>query len=459
MPEKTTRLADLEPDGSVSAAIVEEKRESRRVEQQMDLLRLLLGDFTEAEWHDWRWQFANRLHTIEHLDRLIRPGPCLRAKLKRVIQKYPFAVTPYYLSLINWNDPDDPMRQQCLPAPAETEFAILDDEDPLEEREDMAVSGLVHRYPDRVLLIATNTCAMYCRHCTRKRIWDDCETERSPRDLERMVDYVAKNGDVRDVCVSGGDPLTMQLDKLDWLLGKLRAIPHVEVIRIGTRVPVVLPMRIDDEVCGVLDKHGPIWLNTQFNHPREVTPEAAAACDRLMRAGVPVSNQSVLLRGINDSPEVMTKLCHELLRIKVRPYYLFQCDPVRGTEHFRTSIWAGLRIIEMMRGHTSGLAVPTFVVDVPGGGGKIPLQPAYLLSATENEVLLRNYEGMIVRYFNPQKADFLRPHGKCKPCIVGTARLFEGSQTVLIPEDNQRLRRRRERRQDDADRADLRPEE
>ncbi|MGC9023135.1 MAG: KamA family radical SAM protein, partial [Dissulfurimicrobium sp.] len=299
----------------------------------------------------------------------------------------------------------------CIPDLAEIEYngtsaeiscmQEIDTEDPLEEEEDSQVPGLVHRYPDRVLAVVTNRCSMYCRHCTRKRIWHEPEAERSYQDLQRMIDYVAATPKVREVIVSGGDPLTMNMDKLDWFLGALEAIPHVEVLRIGTRIPVVLPMRITDELCAMLGRHRPLWLNTQFNHPNEVTPEAALACDRLLKTGIPVSNQTVLLRGVNDSLEIIKALCHALQRIMVRPYYLFECDPVKGAEHFRTSIWTGVNIIEGMRGHTGGLCIPTFVVDATGGGGKIPLQPFYLLSANDEEVIFRNYEGLIIRYPNP----------------------------------------------------------
>jgi len=359
------------------------------------------GGRQEARWDDWRWQMANGARSLDDLGRLLTLSPAGLSKYQKLIETFRFSATPYYLSLIDWSDPRDPIRRQCIPDLDELDFQVVGDEDPLEENEDTQVPGLVHRYPDRVLAVVTNCCAMYCRHCTRKRIWHEGEWVRSKEDLKAMVRYIRSAPEVREVVVSGGDPLTMNPETLDWFLGELGLIPHVEVLRVGSRVPVVLPMRVTPELARMLGSHRPLWLNTQFNHPREVTPEARDACDRLLTAGIPVSNQSVLLRGVNDSVETMKELCHALQRIMVRPYYLFQCDPVKGVEHFRTNVWKGVEIIEKMRGHTSGLSIPTFVVDVPGGGGKVPLQPFYLISASDREVLLRNYEGMIVKYYNP----------------------------------------------------------
>lgn len=411
-----------------------------------DLVQRLWPGVTQAEWVDWRWQMSNSLKTIESLSAVLELKPYHKARFKRLIDTFHYSITPYYLSLINWAEPEDPIRKQCMPDLRELEFQMVGDNDPLEEEEDMQVPGLVHRYPDRVLAIATNNCSMYCRHCTRKRIWHEGESVRSKKELSRMVDYVRVTSEVREVIVSGGDPLTMNLELLDWFLGELKRISHVEVLRIGTRLPVVLPMGVTDEMAKMLKKHRPLWLNTQFNHPAEVTPEAQEACDRLLTAGIPVSNQSVLLRGINDSPEIMKELCHALQRIMVRPYYLYQCDPVRGVEHFRTSIWKGIEIIEMMRGYTGGLVIPNFVVDAPGGGGKIPLQPFYLLSVTEKEVLLRNYEGMIIKYFNPDESHYekvKKANGNGRD--GGTAQLLKGHRKALVPEETQRYKRRKQK--------------
>ena len=325
------------------------------------------------------------------------------------------AVTPYYLSLIDPCDQDDPVRKQAVPCLEEITMGCLGLEDPLAEKEDSIVPGLVHRYPDRVLMVLTDICPMLCRHCTRKREWRHGNWTRTDAEIEAMLDYIRQTPAVRDIVVSGGDPLTLSTSRLESILSRLRAIPHVEIIRIGSRVPVVLPQRIDAELCDMLSKYGPIWLNTHFNHYHELTPESVAAVDRLLRAGVPVNNQTVLLRGINDSVEIITKLCHTLLKSKVRPYYLFQCDEVQGTEHLRTPVETGIRIIEGMRGHTSGLAIPTFVVDLVEGGGKVPLQPNYVLDMNEGELLLKNYEGRIFRYRNPE------PEATEKPAAVVTS--------------------------------------
>lgn len=344
-------------------------------------------------WNSWEWQLSQR---ITDIDRLSFPWITENQKshIKGVCRRFPMAVTPYYLSLINPEDPDDPLTKQVLPSTQEMLSNTKSALDPLNEEANSPVKGLTHRYPDRVLLVLTSSCAVYCRHCTRKRQWKfGCEKILSQGEIKSAMDYIASRPDIRDVLISGGDPLTLPSPFLDDILKGIRDIPHVEIIRIGTRVPVVMPQRIDVPLLETLDKYGPIWLNTQFNHPREITEDSAAACDLLLRKGIPVNNQTVLLKGINDRPEIIKKLNQGLLRIKVRPYYLFQCDPVVGTEHFRTSIWIGVEIIEHLRGHTSGLAIPHFVVDLPGGGGKVPVLPRYMVSQAENQIIFRNYEG------------------------------------------------------------------
>jgi lysine 2,3-aminomutase len=359
----------------------------------------------ENSWKDWQWQFRNRITSLEQLIQLIPLSIEEQAQIKTVIKRYPLSITPYYLSLINPEDPEDPIKKQAVPCIQEITMSSVGLEDPLAEEEDSVVPGLVHRYPDRALMVLTDICPMFCRHCTRKREWRHGAWTRTENQIEAMLGYLRQHTEIRDVILSGGDPLTLSTSHLESIISKIRAIKHIEIIRIGSRFPVVLPQRIDAELCDMLSKYGPIWLNTHFNHPREVTPEAAAACDRLLRAGVPVNNQTVLLRGINDSVEIQTKLCHALLKAKVRPYYLFQCDEVQGTEHLRTSVDVGIKIIEGMRGHTSGLAVPNFVVDLVQGGGKVPLQPNYVLSMNENELLLQNYEGKVFRYRNPRSTE------------------------------------------------------
>ena len=359
------------------------------------------GDIPDDVWNDWRWQFRHRITNIERLAQFIPLSSEEQAQLRLVTMRYPLSVTPHYLSLINPDDPDDPIMKQAIPSTMEMIMGSMGAEDPLDEETDTVVPGLVHRYPDRVLLVLTDICPVLCRHCTRKREWRNGGWVRSPAEVEAMLDYIGQHKAIRDVIISGGDPLTLSTRHLETLISRIRAIRHVEIIRIGTRFPVVLPQRIDRELCSMLSKYGPVWLNTHFNHAREITPEAAEACDRLLRSGVPVNNQCVLLRGINDSVEAQTELCHGLLKIKVRPYYLFQCDEVQGTEHLRTPVEVGIKIIEGMRGHTSGLAVPTFVIDLPQSGGKIPLQPDYVLARNEGELMLRNYEGRIFSYRNP----------------------------------------------------------
>jgi len=357
----------------------------------------------EKDWNDWRWHFRNRITTIDELTKFIPLSAEEKVQLKLVTLKYPLSVTPYYLSLINPDDKDDPIRRQAIPSFDEITFGGTNPEDPLAEERDSVVPGVVHRYPDRVLMVLTDICPMFCRHCTRKREWHKGGWARSQGEIDIMLEYIRQHQGIRDVVISGGDPLTLSIHRLEEVISRIREIKHVEIIRIGTRFPVVLPQRIDDELCAMLSRYGPIWLNTHFNHHREVTPEAAKACDRLLRSGVPVNNQAVLLRGVNDSVEEQMKLCHGLLKIKVRPYYLYQCDEVRGTEHLRTPIEVGIKIIGGLRGYTSGLAVPTFVVDLSQGGGKVPLQPNYIESQTEEELTLRNYRGRLFRYRNPRK--------------------------------------------------------
>ena len=376
---------------------------------------------TDSQWGDWKWHFRNRFDTVAKLARIIHLTRTQEKQLQLVALKFPFAITPYYLSLARADDPNDPILLQCLPSFNELLHADVGQDDPLHEREDSVVPGLVHRYPDRALLTITDICPSLCRHCTRKREWGGCNWwVRGKAELESAIDHLRRTPAIRDVIISGGDPLTIDNDGLEWVLSQLRSIPHLEIIRFGTRFPVVLPQRIDEGFCRICDKYGPIWLNTHFNHPNEVTPAAARAVRELLRAGVPVNNQSVLLRGINDTVETQLKLSHELLRIRVRPYYLFHADEVRGTEHLRTPVETGIKIIEGMRGHTSGLGVPTFVVDVPGGGGKIPLQPNYVLSWTEDEMVLRNYENRVFRYRNPRPNELRQPlnsskgHGKSR---------------------------------------------
>jgi lysine 2,3-aminomutase len=358
----------------------------------------LYPGISDELWSDWKWQQKNRVQTVADVAKLFGMDEFSVAKLEQVRDLYRTAITPYYLCLIDFDDPDDPLRRQSVPAIDELlnpgELVL----DPLDEEGDSPVTGIVHRYPDRCLFLVTSYCPLYCRYCTRKRKWIDEGGTTGTRNIDRMIDYVASHPEIRDVIVSGGDPLSMSTRFLEKILAGLRAIPHVEIIRFGSRVPVFLPQRIDKELTDLIEKYHPIWINTHFNHPNEITPESAAACDRLIRAGVPVNNQSVLLKGVNNCPYVMRDLMQGLMKIRVRPYYLYLCDQVVGAEHFRTSVGEGIEIMEFLRGHTSGLAVPQFVLDAPGGGGKVPLMPNYVIGNYGDSMVYRTFAGEIGRY-------------------------------------------------------------
>jgi lysine 2,3-aminomutase len=342
------------------------------------------GGAPVAEWNDWKWQFRNRVRSLRKLALVMNRPVASLAPCGPVLRTYPVAITPYYLSLLDPDDENDPLRRQCFPDPRELTFSLGGVPDPLAEDRDMPVAGLIHRYPDRCLTIVTGTCAVYCRHCNRKRMWRADKTGRTRERLQAMVDYVDRTPALREVIVSGGDPLLISEPLLDWFLGALRAIPHVEILRIGSRAPVTLPMRITPELCAMLKRHRPLWFNTQFNHRREITEESTRACEMLLEAGIPVGNQSVLLKGVNDDYASMRELLCGLERISVRPYYLFQCDPVQGTDHFRAEIRTGMEIMERLWRNISGLCLPRYVLDCPGGLGKIPLQPSSRLPGTEN---------------------------------------------------------------------------
>jgi lysine 2,3-aminomutase len=401
----------------------------------------LWRDVPKTQWNDWRWQSQNAIRSVRQLRNLL---PFTAEELEAIGSlegQYKLAIPPYYFSLINPDDANDPIRLQSVTSPLEMQNPSgYELEDPLEEEKDSPVPGLTHRYPDRALLVTTHVCTMYCRFCTRKRAtmvrggWDAIS-----RNDERMIEYIREHREIRDVIVSGGDPLTLPTTKLRFFLDNLAAIPHVDVIRIGTRVPVTLPQKLfDAELVKLLSSAEKVWIQTHFNHPREVTPEAARACKALLRAGMPVNNHTVLLKGVNDSLETIRGLMRALLRIKVRPYYLFHCDPVIGAGHFRTSIWKGLEIMEGLRGHLSGLGIPTYVVDCPHGGGKVPLMPNYLVSASDDAVVLRNYEGMLVRYQAEDKPNTVQPTAS-----RGVSALLQGSKSAIVPENTERMARRK----------------
>jgi lysine 2,3-aminomutase len=400
----------------------------------------VFADIPDEKWGDWRWQLSHRLNSIQDFEQILT---LTESECQALNQRGLFRVdiTPYFASLMDPDNPLDPIRKQILPTAGEILPFTGEMEDSLAEDAHSPVPGLVHRYPDRVLMLVTTQCASYCRYCTRSRIVGDPTQSFSSKDFEAQLDYLRKTPQVRDVLLSGGDPLTLAPKVLERLLTALREIPHIEIIRIGSRVPVFIPQRVTDELCELLQRFHPLWLNIHVNHPNEITTELAAACDKLTRAGIPLGNQAVLLAGVNDNPHIQRKLVHDLVRIRVRPYYLYQCDLVQGAGHFRTPIGKGIEIIEALRGHTSGFAVPTFVVDAPGGGGKIPLTPNYILSYSDHKVVLRNYEGYITTYEEPlgyepidpslvapYKGEFLEPGQS------GVAGLLDGEGMFIKPE-------------------------
>lgn len=346
----------------------------------------------------WRQQLKNRLVKLEDVEKIIN----LTVSEKRAIcysqGRLKMAITPYFASLMDKSNPNCPIRKQVIPSIEEFQTSVTELSDPCGEEHDTVAPGVVHRYPDRVLLLITDACAVYCRHCTRRRIVGSSEATLSDEEFEEAIDYIKGNKNIRDVLVSGGDPLVLSDEKLDEVIGRIRKIPHVEIIRIGTRVPVVMPQRITENLCATLKKYHPIFISIHFNHPKEISQEVRVACEMLADSGFPLGSQTVLLRGVNDKPSIMIELMHELLKIRVRPYYIYQCDLAPGTNHFRTPVSTGIRIIESLRGHTTGYAVPTFVIDAPGGGGKIPVNPDYVVSKSRKAVILKNYQGKVFIY-------------------------------------------------------------
>lgn len=353
-------------------------------------------------WDDWRWQLRHRLTALEQVEGPLRLTSGERAGIVLARKKFAFAITPHFFNLIDPADPGCPIRRQVIPDAAEGRVAPWELADPCGEDEHMPVPGVVHRYPDRVLLLVTDRCAAYCRYCTRSRVVSGVGDQELTTDFERAVDYLEKHREIRDVLLSGGDPLLFSDDRLDDILGRLRAIPHLEFLRIGTRVPIFLPQRITPELCRVVQRHHPLWMSIHTNHPRELTAEVRAALGRLADHGVPLGNQSVLLAGVNDSPATMRELVHKLLRCRVRPYYLYQLDPIRGSAHFKVPVAKGLEIIESLRGHTSGYALPQYVIDAPGGGGKVPVNPGYVVGRDGDRLLVRNFEGKTFAYHDAE---------------------------------------------------------
>lgn len=399
-------------------------------------------DVARDDWDDWKWQVKHNVATVESLAEIIPMTEAERESIRGTFAKYKFAVAPYYLSLVNPANPECPIRLQCVPSEKELHLEPEEMGDPLAEDGDMAVPNVVHRYPDRVLVTITETCSMYCRFCTRRRFVLNKEQHKDPNEIDVMVDYIASHPEIRDVILSGGDSLMMGEAALMKFLERIRAIPHVEIIRIASKFPCVFPMRITDELVGKLKAFKPLYFMTHFNHPYEVTPEAELACSRIVDGGIPMMNQAVLLRKINSDSVIMKKLMHELLRIRVKPYYIYQCDLSEGISHFRTPVEKGIEIIESLRGHTSGLAVPEFVVDMPGGGGKVPLAPQYLISQSDKKIVVRNYEGYICTYPQPVETDCtcstaaeIERSIKTAPAETGLARLLHENQATIRPRD------------------------
>ena len=430
---------------------------------QQEIAKKIKAGSNISNWKDWKWQLKNSIKTIDKFELLtgIKFPEEEKNQLKATLERFPLSVTPYYLSLIdNENYQNDPVFKQAFASVDELMVLKTDLEDPLSEDSDSPVDGITHRYPDRVLFHVSNVCSMYCRHCTRKRKVGDVDSIPSKAQLEKGIEYIKNTPQIRDVLLSGGDPFMLSDNYLDWLLTEITAIPHVEIVRIGTRMPVVLPYRITDNLIEVLKKHQPVWINTHFNHPREITASSKEALAKLANAGFPLGNQSVLLANVNDCPRIMKTLVHKLVQNRVRPYYMYQCDLSEGLSHFRTPVGKGIEIMESLIGHTTGFAVPTYVIDAPGGGGKIPVMPNYIISWSTNKVVLRNYEGIITTYNEPESYESKFCDRDCENCnlelnlteaddeqkAIGIEQLLSDVDTTisLVPDNNERYSRREE---------------
>lgn len=406
LPLATQRTAiDRQAAAAAPAERLEPPRISRRFRsppQTRAFLKRFFPQATAAEWNDWRWQSRNRVRTLAQIEKMLVLSDDERKAMTDGGSLLPIGITPYYMSLLDRTNPGQPLRRTVIPVTGEFVRTAGEADDPLGEDGHSPTPGLVHRYPDRVLLLAHDFCSTYCRYCTRSRVVGHGEILPNQMRLEKAFEYIRRTPAIRDVLISGGDPLALGDDKLDWILGQLRSIPHVEFVRIGTKMPAVLPQRITPQLCRVLRKYHPLWMSVHFLHPDECTPEANQACSRLADAGIPLGAQTVLLKGVNDDVQIMKDLNQKLLLMRVRPYYLYQCDPISGSSHFRTSVQTGLDIIAGLRGHTTGYASPTYVIDAPGGGGKIPLLPNYVVGREGDDLLLRNFEGGVFRYPDPQ---------------------------------------------------------
>ncbi len=382
------------------------REEERKVEDVKESIPSAWKGISEKEWNDWRWQLRHRVTKLEQLQEILQLIPEEIEGIKQSKGRLALAVTPYFVSIMDSSNPNCPIRRQAIPRIEECHLSKNDMVDPCGEDKNSPVSGLVHRYPDRVLLLVTDQCATYCRYCTRRRLVGSNERPITQGNFEEVLKYLRTHKKVRDVLLSGGDPLLLENERLEEILSRLRMIPHIELLRIGTRAPVTLPQRVTVGLVRMLKKYHPLMISIHFTHPKEITDAVRRACNELADGGIPLGSQTVLLKGINDKPYVMKKLVHELLKIRVRPYYIYQCDLAMGTEHFRTSVATGIQIIEKLRGHTTGYAIPTYVIDAPGGGGKIPVEPDYVISKEKGKLVLRNYEGQVFEYPEPNIIEF-----------------------------------------------------
>ena len=392
--------------------------EGKKIEQTKEVVPSPWREVSEKEWNDWRWQLRHRITTLEQLKEIIDLTAEEIEGIKNSKGRLALAVTPYFASLMDSANPNCPIRRQAIPRIEECHLSKNDMVDPCGEDKDSPVPGLVHRYPDRVLLLVTDQCAVYCRYCTRRRLVGSNERSITQGNFEEVLKYLRSHRKVRDVLLSGGDPLLLENERLEEILSRLRALPHIELLRIGTRVPVTLPQRITGGLVRMLKRYHPLMISIHFTHPKEITEAVKRACNELADAGIPLGSQTVLLKGINDKPYIMKKLVQELLRIRVRPYYIYQCDLAMGTEHFRTSVATGIQIIEKLRGHTTGYAIPTYVVDAPGGGGKIPVEPDYVMSRGKGKVVLRNYEGKVFEYPEPNVLEFKKARSNGEEKVI-----------------------------------------
>lgn len=406
----------------------------------LDRKQQYFPNVTDEEWNDWHWQVRNRIQTVEDLQKYITLDKEELNIVENVLGQFRMAITPYYLTLINPENKKDPVRLQAVPMVDEMHIGQHDLDDPLHEDGDSVVPGLTHRYPDRVLFLITDMCSMYCRHCTRRRFAGQQDTGSKMDNVDKAIEYIRNHPEVNDVLLSGGDALLVSDARLEYIISELRKIDHVGVIRLGSRTPVVMPQRITPDLVNMLKKYHPIWINTHFNHSKELTPEAKKAIDLMANAGIPLGNQSVLLKGVNDCVNIMKKLVKRLIQLRVRPYYIYQCDLSKGIEHFRTPVSKGIEIIEGLRGHISGIAVPTFVVDAPGGGGKIPVMPNYIISQAPGKTILRNNEGMITTYYGPTHYD---NQCECEDCIAARNGIFDPELSSKVKLDQFNTQRKR----------------